>query len=232
MKNILITGISRGLGKDLFELFSKQPYTVYGLLRNESDFNQLRKKLPDNCKLILADISNDSAIATIQKVFKEQPLDLIINNAGIGGSGTSLETVTMDEINQLFNVHCGGVLRTTQALRANLLKGDNPIVINISSRLGSITRQSNGTYKDLNVSYSYRIAKASQNMLTNCLRAEFEDQIKYISLHPGTLMTGMASVDAKTDSATSAKMILDFWENNKFEIVNGIVELPENVIEW
>lgn len=232
MKSIFITGITSGLGKALFSHCIQNDYIVYGLLRNAEEYNRLKQSLPNNAYLILADISEDKAIDTIQNAVQNKSIDLLINNAGIAGTASILHEVQTDELLRLFNVHCAGTLRVTKALEKNLLASTNAMVINVNSRLGSITRQSNGTYKDLTVSYAYRIAKASQNMLTNCLRAEFNDKVKFIALHPGKLKTEIAQPNADIEPEESARHIIDAWENNRLEEKNGIIELPESLIEW
>jgi short-subunit dehydrogenase len=55
---------------------------VYGLLRNQLVAEKLKSNLPENGKLILADLSTDESINAIQKVVIENPIDLLINNAG------------------------------------------------------------------------------------------------------------------------------------------------------
>jgi NAD(P)-dependent dehydrogenase (short-subunit alcohol dehydrogenase family) len=118
-----------------------------------------------------------------------------------------------------------------QSISKNLIQNNKTTVINLNSRLGSITHQSIGTFKNLDVSYSYRIAKASQNMLTNCLRLEFAG-INFVSLTPGKLKTELAQVDANLSPAESAKRIIEYWEQEKFENTNGILEVPDKIMEW
>jgi len=232
MKTILITGISRGLGKELFELFVSRGYNVYGVLRNKLEADKLKSELPENGKIILTDLSTDESIESIQKVVKNNPIDLLINNAGIGGKSHLIDKIDSEEILNLFNIHCLGVFRTTKALKNNLLKANEPIVLNLNSRLGSITRQSNGTYESITVSYSYRIAKAAQNMLTNCLRVEFKQRIKFVSIHPGKMKTDIAQIDADVKPELIANRILKSFENETFEEGNGIIELEKELIEW
>ena len=231
-KNVFITGINKGLGKELFELFLTKGYTVYGLLRNQLVAEELKSNLPENGKLILADISSDESIKIIQKTASENTIHLLINNAGIGGNSHIIDEIETKEINELFNIHCLGVFRTVKALKINLLKAKDPIVLNLNSRLGSITRQGNGTYDQITVSYSYRIAKAAQNMLTNCLRKEFKGRIRFISIHPGKMKTSIAQADADIEPRVVANRILEFYENGKFIEENGIIELGKELIEW
>jgi short-subunit dehydrogenase len=232
MKTVLITGITRGLGKELFELFVSRGYSVYGVLRSETKSKKLTDTLPKNAKLILADVSSDTCIKTIKQSVGNIPIDLLINNAGIGGESHLIDNIEPVEISNLINTHCIGVFRTVKALKANLLLADKPIVINLNSRLGSITRQSNGVYKNITVSYSYRIAKAAQNMLTNCLRSEFNQAIQFISLHPGKMKTDIAQVDANLEPVEVANSILYSYERGLLKEENGILELDKGVIEW
>lgn len=231
-KKVVITGVSRGLGKELFIHFAEKKYFVYGILRDTAQLEEFSKKYPDHSRVILADLSSDEAIKQIQEAVQEDSIDLLINNAGIAGISTSVQDTNSTELMELFNIHCLGVLRTVKALSNNLLKAENPLVLNLNSRFGSITRQSSGVYKDLNISYSYRIAKASQNMLTNCLRSEFGAQMDIVSLHPGKMKTKIAAKDADLEPADIARKIVDYYESGKLKEVNGILEIGKEVIEW
>jgi NAD(P)-dependent dehydrogenase (short-subunit alcohol dehydrogenase family) len=231
MKSVLITGIGKGLGRAFYNLLVERGYSVYGLLRKEADFNKLNTNKPENVKLILADVTLDDCIEKIKAVVKNERIDLLINNAGIGGEGMILGDVTVEEIAALFNVHCLGVFRETKTVINNLQKADAPVVVNLNSRLGSITHQNKGTFSFLQISYSYRIAKAAQNMLTNCFRLEFPN-IKFVSLTPGKLITKLAQTDAKLPPEESARRIINFWEEGKFENTNGIIEVPDQIMEW
>jgi short-subunit dehydrogenase len=232
MKTVFITGINRGLGEKLFDLFASNNFFVYGVVRNEKAFEKLKNKFPANSQIILADLSTDKSIKLIQENVKNNSIDLLINNAGTGGKETHIKDVDSAEIIDLFNIHCLGVFRTIKALNINLIRAENPIVLNLNSRLGSITRQSNGLYKKLAVSYSYRIAKASQNMLTNCLRLEYKNKIQFISIHPGKMNTELAQIDANIEPDEVAIKILNFYKNGKLKEENGIIELEKDLIEW
>lgn len=232
MKNVLITGVGKGLGKELFKSFTSKGHFVFGVVRKASDVKTLEAMAPENSRVIVADLASDTSIELIRKAIQDTPIDLLINNAGIAGSSYQLHHVESGEINNLFNVHCLGVLRTVKALQNNLLKADKPTVLNLNSRLGSISRQSAGVYDHLAISYSYRVAKAAQNMLTNCLRSEFRDQIQFISLHPGKMKTEIASSDADADPAEVAHCILSHFETGRLVEENGITELEKEIIPW
>lgn len=223
MKTIFITGINKGLGKELFTQFVEKGYFVFGLLRNKAIYDELIIDKPKNATYILADISNDTSIEEIQRIVKDEELDLVINNAGSLGEGMTLEATTSTEILDLINVHCLGVFRVMKAISTNLVN-NNSTVINVNSRLGSIYHQEIGTYKNRDVSYSYRIAKASQNMLTTSLRIEF-DEVNFVSLTPGRLATPLEYKD-------SAKRIIEYWEQGNLINTAGILEVPDKITAW
>ena len=101
-----------------------------------------------------------------------------------------------------------------------------------STRFGSVSSQYAGVYKHLESSYSYRIAKAAQNMLTNCLRNDLGDRIDFISLTPGKMITELAQTDADITPEDAARRIIEAWENGALQPQNGIVQLPDMVIPW
>ena len=69
-------------------------------------------------------------------------------------------------------------------------------------------------------------------MLTSCLRTEFKNKIKFISLHPGKMKTDIASKDADIEPIDVAIRILEFYEKDKLKDENGIVELDQELIPW
>ncbi len=77
MKTILITGINRGLGKELFEQFLYKGYFVYGIVRNKDVFKKMSLDKHPDSELILTDISTDESITSIHNIVKDNPIDLI-----------------------------------------------------------------------------------------------------------------------------------------------------------
>lgn len=232
MKTVFITGIGRGLGKEFFGQLTRKGYFAYGLLRNAEQYRELKAQMPTNAELILADISTDDCKEIISAAVGDKPIDLLINNAGIGAKAMYLDDVESQEVLDLFQVHCLGVLRVMQALMKNLLHSTNPVVLNMSSRFGSLGLQYDGTLKHVQASYAYRIAKAAQNMLTLCVRGELGDRIEFVSLTPGRLITELGRNDANLTPAEGAERIIDFWESGNFKSQNGILQVPDNLVAW
>jgi NAD(P)-dependent dehydrogenase (short-subunit alcohol dehydrogenase family) len=228
-KTVIITGANRGLGLALTKQFISKHWCVVCIVRRDVDANALRA-LP-NCLPIISDITSNSVQLALQDALKDiGSVNVLINNAGIPGKGTRLAETSPDEVLSLIDVHCIGALRVIKAVMP-FLAGDG-IIINVSSRFGSVSKVSKGELDNLECSYSYRIAKAAQNMLTQCMCRELKDKgIKICSVHPGRLRTELASTTTSTgrDPEEAAERLFTILS----EIKHGnIYSLFEDSVEW
>jgi NAD(P)-dependent dehydrogenase (short-subunit alcohol dehydrogenase family) len=206
---------------------------TFPLVRSEESAHSLSSEFT-NCYPIVADLTNDNAIIRINSVLSKytENIDILINNAGISGNEYLIETVRTEEVNNLFNIHCLGPIRAVKACLSFMRPSENPRIINVSSRLGSLEKMSSGEFLNRNFSYSYRMAKAAQNMFTICLSQELqESRITVCAIHPGQLLTRGRSTDANTDPATAAFNIYEWAKevdiNSTGQYVQPLVgELP------
>lgn len=141
-KVVLITGASRGIGASISDLLTHEGYSVYAGVRNIP-----ATTVPDNLHLIHLDVTDqtsvDLAIKTI--IAKEGHIDVLVNNAGIMFYG-SIENITIEEAQKLFNVNFFGVMRVTQAVLPHMRDQKKGKVIQISSRSGFRPLPSIGVY--------------------------------------------------------------------------------------
>jgi NAD(P)-dependent dehydrogenase (short-subunit alcohol dehydrogenase family) len=208
--HVLITGANRGLGYELLKVFHANNYVVFPLIRNNTALQRIREEFGERCYPIEGDVSLDSCKKSIESTIKKytNKIDILINNAGIPGVEHQIDKVNTSEVYDLFNVHCLGIIRTVQATLPFLLNSSNPRIINVSSRLGSLSKMASGEFKDRQFSYSYRIAKAAQNMLSICLHNELNSKGVHVSaVHPGRLKTDSGSSDADMEASEAAEFI-------------------------
>jgi NAD(P)-dependent dehydrogenase (short-subunit alcohol dehydrogenase family) len=192
MPGVLVTGASRGIGRALVELYLGRGWTTFALVRSAGS-------CPEGAVPIVADVRDDATREAVAGVLaaRAEPLDLLVNNAGIGGRGMALESVEPSEMLDLFQTHCLGALRCTQAALPYLMRAGRPTVVNVTSRLGSIARSAAGDFDAERHSYAYRVAKASLNMLTVCMAAELRPAgVRVLAVHPGTVRTGLGPASA------------------------------------
>jgi len=217
---VLITGASRGFGRVLLECYALKQWRTIPLVRDAECAERFQAELA-NCTPIIGDVTTDDVDSFIRNGLHQiGRLDVLINNAGISGSATQIEAVTPAEVNALIQTHCLGALRCVKAALPFMKEGKR-LIINVTSRLGSTTRQAAGDYAGLSISYSYRIAKAGQNMFTVALANELNGQGFIVcGVHPGRLKTALAASDANTDPADAAERLAD-WIDGIDTTMNG-----------
>lgn len=134
-----------------------------------------------------------------------RPLDLLVNDAATGTPARpSVLDIDADDLLRVVDVNAVGALRTVQACLPALLAATDPLVLNVSSRLGSVSAQAGGAFRELRTSYAYRVSKAALNMLTTCLAQELSGRVRVWSVHPGVLATGMGRSGATTTPEQAA----------------------------
>ena len=209
-------------------------WIVYPIVRDASSIKNIRSEFDANCRPIVCDITRESAGETITGVLRGHSavLSLVINNAGIGGKGINLSKIDCSYLNLLLSTHCMGAIRVTQACQPFLVDGQSKIV-NISSRLGSAYRNAKEEFKGRGFSYSYRIAKAAQNMASLCMSQD-EELKKCIvcSIHPGRLMTETAAYDADTDPSDAAVRLKEKIDSLEAEDNGRYFDLDADEMLW
>lgn len=136
MKNILITGGSRGIGADMVRLFSEKGHSVAFTYKN-SEEKALYLASETNSLAICADNANEkevlSAIEKANAFYGD--VDVLINNAGI--SSFSLFTdITSEEWRHVFDVNVNGAFYFTKAILPKMIQKKQGRIINISSMWG------------------------------------------------------------------------------------------------
>jgi len=231
MSSVLITGANRGLGFALAQQFSACGYDLYLVVRAESAKIDLSKTLPE-AKVLVCDVTSDDYEVILNDWLGDIGLDVVINNAGSGTKAPTLASTQSTFLRKEFETNCIGVFATVKGALTALKRKHNALVINISSRRGSLTMQSELAAKGSGCSYSYRISKAAQNMLTLCLADDLEDlNIRVVAIHPGRLLTKMASTDAHMTPSASAKRLLSLVESKQLK-TRDYISLETGELPW
>ncbi|WP_347922962.1 SDR family NAD(P)-dependent oxidoreductase [Pontimicrobium sp. SW4] len=208
-KTVLITGASKGIGFALAKKFLEEGFYVIGTSR-DGKIKDVFSKDFTVIKLDLSDVSSiNIASDTILKQFK--PIDILVNNAGIGPD-LDMEYPELDSFNLTLNVNLTGTVFFTESI-INFIKKK---VINISSKMGSVSMNSNTD------SVAYRISKSGINMYTKILTNRLKDKINVAAVHPGWVKTTISensNENARLTSEESAKRIYNFI-NRDFD--NGV----------
>lgn len=185
---VLITGANRGLGLEFARQYGDAGWQVIGTARKPETATDLNAT---GARVVQLDVTDGDSVAQMAAELDGQPIDLLINNAGVLDRNAVLPDVDMDTVEWILDVNVLGPMRVTQALLPNLSAGDRKTVINISSGLGSLTRNEAGGL------YGYRESKAALNMFTLSLANEFRDEgFIVIAMNPGWVQTDMGGENA------------------------------------
>jgi short-subunit dehydrogenase len=213
MSTYLITGANRGIGYE---------YCRQLLNRGDQPIAVCRKSSPELDALGIrvikgVDLTQDQDLASLKDQLKGEPINVLINNAGIIES-VSLANLDIESIRRQFEVNAISPLRLTHALLGNLSGGSK--VVMMTSRMGSIDDNTSGG------SYGYRMSKVALCMAGKSLALDLRPQkIAVGILHPGlvqTRMTGFSGITTETAVrgllARIDELTLDntgtFWHSN------------------
>jgi short-subunit dehydrogenase len=213
MKNIVITGTSRGIGFELAKMFADNGHQVLAISRNTKPLSVLNHK---NISVISVDISKNSDVEKVTSFIKNnwKKVDVLINNAGklINKPFTDL---TSNDFLEVYKVNVFGVAELTKNLIPFLQKGSHVVTI---SSMGGI--QGSTKFPGL---AAYSSAKGAVITLSELLAEEYkEQQIAFNVLALGAVQTEMLAeafpdYKAPLSAEEMANYIYDFsLTGNKF----------------
>ena len=206
---VLITGANRGLGLEFSKQFSAAGWKVFATAREPGKAEEL-KQLGEGVHVLQLDVTDAASVAAMAKALEKQPVDLLINNAGVGvaiDGGPKLSELELADFEHVMQVNAFGPVRVTQALLPNLRLGTGKTIVDITSALGSLSLNQQGGY------YGYRESKAALDMFTRNLAAELKPEgFVCIALMPGWVKTDMGGPDAQLtpeQSITAMRKVID-----------------------
>jgi NAD(P)-dependent dehydrogenase (short-subunit alcohol dehydrogenase family) len=187
MTTTLITGANKGLGRETARQLIEKGHTVYVGARSVERGEAAAAKL--GARFVRLDVTDDASVEAALRVIEEREgrLDVLVNNAGIGSVG--IDGLTGESVLAMFNTNAVGVVRVTQAALPLLRKSDNPVVVNISSALGSFWAVTNPERHESHSPFVvYGATKAAVSMLT-VQYAKAVPEIKFNAVEPGFTAT-------------------------------------------
>ena len=213
MKNIVITGTSRGIGFELAQLFANNNYNVLALSRNTDSITALKHK---NITAIATDLSNDDDLIKVAAFVRSnwKQVDVIIHNAGMLVNKPFTELSSEDYIN-VFKVNVFAVAELTKIMIPFLNNGSHVVTI---SSMGGIQ----GSLKFPGLA-AYSSSKGAVITLSELLAEEYKEQgISFNVLALGAVQTEMLEeafpgYQAPTSAKEMAAYIFDFsLKGNQF----------------
>jgi NAD(P)-dependent dehydrogenase (short-subunit alcohol dehydrogenase family) len=181
----LITGANKGLGYETARQLIEQGHLVYMGARSVERGKAAASELGG--QFVQLDVTDDASVEAALGVVatRESHLDVLVNNAGI----STMADVTGPVALEVFNTNAIGLIRVTQAALPLLEKSENPVVVNVSSALGSFWAVTNPERRQFHFpSIIYGSSKAAVSMLT-VQYAKALPAIKFNAVEPGFTAT-------------------------------------------
>jgi NAD(P)-dependent dehydrogenase (short-subunit alcohol dehydrogenase family) len=184
MKTILITGVTRGLGRAMAEEFIRQSHVVVGCGRSEKEIARLQKQFAGPNDFAVVDVADDSQVAAWAKriLSSHGPPDLLLNNAALINRNAKLWAVPAQEFSEVIDVNIKGVTNVIRHFVPAMVKRRSGVIVNFSSGWGRST--------DAEVA-PYCATKWAIEGLTQALAQELPPGMAAVPLNPGIIATDM-----------------------------------------
>ena len=187
-KNILITGCSSGIGKDVAITLHNKGWRVFATCRSKTDCTFFTKLGIESFPLdLLKEESINCAVNLVKEKTKSQ-LDVLFNNGAYAIPG-AIQDIPRSAMREIFEVNVFGQIDLINRCIPLMMNTDYPKVINCSSVLGFISLPYRGLYS---------ATKYSIEALTDALRREnYDSKIKFVLIQPGPINTDIKKKSVK-----------------------------------
>jgi NAD(P)-dependent dehydrogenase (short-subunit alcohol dehydrogenase family) len=186
MTTTLITGANKGLGYETARRLVAEGHDVWVGARDEARGRAAAEQL--GARFVALDVTDDESVAAAVETVGA--LDVLVNNAGISGGMVPVPEVTPALVEHVFATNVVGVVRVTQAFVPLLERSANPVIVNVSSGMGSLAITTDPErFESTLIGLQYPASKAAVNMLTS----------QYAKALPGMRVNGVDPGYTATD---------------------------------
>ncbi len=225
MNTVLITGANKGIGFETARQMAQLGYFVYLGSRDKARGLDAVKELNEqglsNVELIEIDVTDIDSIKSARLELENNidALDVLINNAGIsGGHSQNMSTVDIENLRRVFETNFFGAVQTTQQFINLLKKSMSPVIVNVSSGLGSLSIHSNSQNSNYKIYDTYSCSKTALNAFTVMLSNELKvvnlpgggQGFKINSVSPGYTATDLNNFKGTQTVAQGARPIVKY----------------------
>jgi NAD(P)-dependent dehydrogenase (short-subunit alcohol dehydrogenase family) len=184
MANILITGTSTGIGLETATHFARKGHRVFASARNPEGAPDLQTAVASGLPIttLRIDVTDDASVREGVTFVLEHAghIDVLVNNAGIGGSGP-VELVPIERAHEIFDTNYFGAVRMIQAVVPSMRERRSGAIVNVTSVAGVVTVAAHG---------HYCASKRALEAITDALAAELRPfGIRVAAVEPGVILT-------------------------------------------
>ena len=232
MRRVLITGSNRGLGLEWVRQCAGRGWRVFATCRDPDSAADLRDLVDQGASVSVhrLDVTDPRQIGDLAQTLRGEAIDLLVNNTGVyceRWGQDPIGSIRFDDWEEAFRVNTLGPMRVTEALLPNLARGERPLVLAISSHMGSIA--------DIEAprDYAYRSSKAALNAAMHGLAHELKPSgIGVLLLHPGWVRTRMGGSSAPISPEESVRGMLALMDRYAPNLSGGFFRFDGARMPW
>ncbi len=197
-RNVLITGVSRGLGRAMVEQFVTLGHRVVGCARSASAIEALQQRYGPPHRFDVVDVSDDSQVGQWRDavVASGEVPDLLLNSAAIINQSATLWEVPPDEFSRVVDINIKGVYHVIRHFVPAMVAQRRGVIVNFSSTWGRSTSPQEAPYC---------ATKWAIEGLTKALASELPRGMAAVAMNPGIIHTAMLETCFGRGAAAYAK---------------------------
>lgn len=216
----LVTGASSGIGYEISKYLAKRGYDIIVVARNRQALENLKKEIKTNVQIVCMDLSVVDNCVKLYENFKDENIDVLINNAGFGMYG-NFDILDMNKEIEMIKVNILACDILTKLFLKDMKKRDSGYILNVGSIAGFMPGP---------LMSSYYASKSYVVKLTQAIRKELKKSKSGVSvsvLCPGPVNTnfnntaGVKFAVRPLSSEYVAKYAVDMLFKKKLVIVPG-----------
>ncbi len=233
---VLITGSNRGLGLEFSRQYAAAGWNVIATCRNPQTAEELQTLAGQYNQVVVEkmDVTSDRDVETLATKYKNQPIDVLLNNAGIYGTleKQTLGTFDFEELKRVFDVNTIGSLRVSAAFLDNVAASDQKKIISLGGGMGTPTI--GGMFGG---HYFMKMSKAAHMSAMGTLQADVDDTgIIITMISPGRVDTQLMRDSGWTGKSISAEksagLVISLIARLEPEMKGRLVMYNGMIIPW
>jgi NAD(P)-dependent dehydrogenase (short-subunit alcohol dehydrogenase family) len=171
--------------------------------QSASELRRLADASDDKLQILALDVIDPVSVQAAAAKLDRQAIDLLLNNAGIGGPrGQSVGNIDYEAWAKVLDVNTMGPLRVSEAFVDHVAQSERKLIVTITSGMGSLADNTSGG------TYAYRSSKAAVNMVMRSLAIDLAPRgIACVVINPGWVLTDMGGPHATLTTAESVKKL-------------------------